>query len=1384
MRGFVGIIAAIALWFALAFGAAAQDDDKGFLTRAIQDALSGSGRTVDIVGFQGALSSTASFDRMTIADKDGVWLTLNGAELVWNRSALLRGRLEVESLTAASLDIPRLPVSEPSLPDAEAAPFALPDLPVSILIEAFGVEQISLGAPLLGESAQLSVTARAQYTEDVFDVDVQAQRTDGKAGSFALAANYERSDTILDLLLKLNEGPEGIVGRLLNLPGQPAVDMSVQGTGPLDDFSSDVVVSTDGQERLAGQITLGTQTPRRASDTPDRRVLADIGGDITALLAPRYREFFGDDVRLNVDALIEGSGAIELSAFTLKTEAADLSGKVALGADKWPTFIDIKGLIANPDGTAIQLPLSGDATTVERVRLVIDYDASNGDALNAAFNIAALSTKDVSIAATILKLGGTLQGSGGGIGQFNGDLAFDADGLAFTAQPVAEAVGQRISGNTQITHVEGQPLEITDLSLTGADYALRGDVVIESLETGFTTLIDAVLEASDISRFSALAGRELDGQTRLALKGSVTPLSGQFDLRAEGSTQDLKLGIEQADAVLAGRTQLSLTARRDETGTFLRDLILENNAIQMTAEAQLRTDDSRAVVSAKLADIGLVLPQYEGAVEVDAVATQDTRGWSIDATTSGPYGAALSAKGLATGPDAALNFTADLPDVEPFAEGITGPVKARGTLRQTPEGWQIDTDASGPYQVQAAVNGMLTPALDLSFEASVPNVQPLVPQLNGPLDARGTVQQTERGFVIDTVARGPYGAQAKVAGLATGPDMSLSFEVAVPDLRPLAPQLDGPLDARGTVRQTPDGILVDTTAAGPYGAKAEVAGLATGPNMRLNFNVSMPNVRPLAPGISGPLSASGMVRQTSAGIMVQTTAQGPYSSRGSVDGIVTGPDAAVDFNLSMPNIGSIVEKVNGPLDVTGSARKQGTAWRVTTDADGPAGTQARVSGLVNTDGTLNLDINGNAPLGLSRPFLAPRNLQGQAQFGLSINGPAALSSVTGTVQTSNATLSAPNLRVALENIAATIRLSDSRANVDLQADAVNGGQLRVGGDVTLTASLPADLQIALNDLVLIDPRLYRSSVSGALRLSGPLLGGGGQISGDVSVGETVVNVPSTGLTTFGEIPQITHIGDSSAAAATRRKAGLSGDDAGADPAANAGAGFGLNLSIAAPRQIFVRGRGLDAELGGALRLTGTTRRVISAGQFELLRGRLDILGKRFDLVEGAIQFQGDLIPYLRFVSSTTTQTGEVNVVVEGPADAPEVSFTSNPEAPQDEVLAQLLFGRNLSDISAFQALQLANAVATLAGRGGTGIISNLRDNFGLDDLDVTTTDSGATAVRVGKYLTDNVYTDVTAASDGTGEVSLNIDISPNLTGKATLGSDGNSGIGLFFEKDY
>ena len=128
MRHFLQILTASFVYLACLTPAFAQDDDKGFLTRTIQDALSGAGRTVSIDGFSGALSSAASFDRMTISDDDGIWLTLEEVVLDWNRSALLRGRLEVEQLTAGRLDVERLPVSnEVDLPDAEAKPLLRAD---------------------------------------------------------------------------------------------------------------------------------------------------------------------------------------------------------------------------------------------------------------------------------------------------------------------------------------------------------------------------------------------------------------------------------------------------------------------------------------------------------------------------------------------------------------------------------------------------------------------------------------------------------------------------------------------------------------------------------------------------------------------------------------------------------------------------------------------------------------------------------------------------------------------------------------------------------------------------------------------------------------------------------------------------------------------------------------------------------------------------------------------------------------------------------------------------------------------------------------------------------------------------------------------------------
>jgi autotransporter translocation and assembly factor TamB len=61
---------------------------------------------------------------------------------------------------------------------------------------------------------------------------------------------------------------------------------------------------------------------------------------------------------------------------------------------------------------------------------------------------------------------------------------------------------------------------------------------------------------------------------------------------------------------------------------------------------------------------------------------------------------------------------------------------------------------------------------------------------------------------------------------------------------------------------------------------------------------------------------------------------------------------------------------------------------------------------------------------------------------------------------------------------------------------------------------------------------------------------------------------------------------------------------------------------------------------------------------------------------------------------------------------------------------------------------------------------------------------GATGARVGNYLTDNIYTEVMVSSDGSGEIDLNLTLSPSLTARGNVTSKAENSLGLFFERDY
>ncbi|MEP2640183.1 DUF490 domain-containing protein, partial [Roseobacter sp.] len=926
------------LWLA-PMATLAQEDDGGFLTRTIEDLLSGAGREVNIEGFAGALSSEASFDRMTIADDDGIWLTLEDVQLNWSRLALLRGRLEVDRLSAASLTLPRLPQTEDTtqVPSAEATAFALPDLPVSININTFEVARIALGEPIIGVAADLGVQASARLDGDGAVIDLTANRVDGPQGLYLIKGSFARDTSELAIQIELDEDAGGIAGRLMALPGGPSVDLTVAGAGPLDDFTADIALATDGAPRVAGQVVLGTQPVSTEGAPPDRRIRADLGGDITALVAPQSRDFFGPDVRITVDAILAAAGGVDVQDFTLDAQSADLSGAVRLNADNWPVFVDVDGKIARADGAPVRLPGSGTDTTVQAVTLNVDYDAGAGDAFRGVFDIDQLNRDDLRFETAQMTLDGTLQGDVGTVGRFLGDIELAARGLELADPNAAQALGQDLRGKANIDYVEDSPIRITGLHLAGDDFSLAGDIVIQGLVGGFPTTLDLRVQAAELARFAALAQQPIAGAAALNVAGDITPLSSMFDLAITGTTTDLTVGVAQADAVLAGETQLMLQARRDQSGTFVEGLDLSNAALDVAGDFALRTNDSLVSARASLRDIGLVLPQYQGPVTIVAEATQDAQGWVVDLDADAPYDSALSVSGRATGP-------------------------------------QTDVD----------------------FRLSVPEVNPLVDSLKGPLAAAGRLWLTDQGYNVDVTADGPFASQVSVAGLATG------------------------------------------------------------------------------------------------------------------------PQAAITFAANLPDIGVFVPEIRGPLSIEGDAARAGTAWQLNTNAKGPAGTDATITGQVQEDGLLDLAIAGTVPLGLSEPFLAPRSLQGQARFDFNVKGAPGLDAVSGRITTDGARFAEPNLRVALTDLDTTLDLANSsmRITVDSAVDA--GGRLGVTGSLNLV-SLAADLDIALRSLGFADPKLFSTVLDGAVTVDGPLTGGA-RIAGTINVGETLVSVPSSGLTSIGTIP--------------------------------------------------------------------------------------------------------------------------------------------------------------------------------------------------------------------------------------------------------------------------
>ncbi|MDM7458541.1 MAG: DUF490 domain-containing protein, partial [Paracoccus sp. (in: a-proteobacteria)] len=833
MKGFWISVAALLFPLVLLAQTAAElseqiRDDRGFLTSLLERSLSDAGRTVVIDGFRGALSSRATFTEMRIADADGVWLTLRDGALQWNRSALLRRRIEIAELTAAQIILPRLPQGDGTQPqiEAEVPSFSLPELPVAVNIEQIRADRVELGQPVIGVPAVLRVDGTLSLEAGEGATQLSVSRLDGPRGEFVLDSAYSNQTRILRLNLGLDEAADGLLANLIDLYERPALQAQISGEGELSDFAADIRLATNGQSRITGRVAIAER--RNADGALGTGFDLRIGGDIASLLRPQDRAFFGQQAQLEASGWRAETGRIQIPTLSLQTEALRLSGSLSTNDDNAPEEVRLQILLGRDAGAPqlpVALPFADIGTTVDNGRLDLSYDADQGQGWTLQGRVGQVDRGDLMLGELLLDGAGEVVLEQGALAEVIGAMDFGTRDMAFADPGLARAIGSRLDGQARFNFTPGNVLDLHDVTVSGADFSFQSDFLVAGLSSGLNISVQSTARHDDLSRLSLLAGRDLTGQAQADLSGYYVVLNRAFDLDARISASDLTVDQAQIDRLLGGRSEIVAELRRDETGLEVEMLTVETDRLSASASGRVTSLSSDLVAQLSMPSLAEADPDFGGSLQAEA-------------RLNGPVGARrVTLSGEAT--DLRIGIAA-LDDV------LSGRTNLTAIAAEVDDGFALDSFQLSNPQLNASAEGRFADgALDAVARVTVPSMAALNADWNGRLEAEAQLSQDGPRRVIDLTGTGQNLAfgQGAAGGALTGRTL----------LRVLADEEDGVLTLRDVqvtndqLRATAQGVLGDGVT--DLTAALDIATLA-----------------PFGPGWRGALRADAVFRQANDGI--------------------------------------------------------------------------------------------------------------------------------------------------------------------------------------------------------------------------------------------------------------------------------------------------------------------------------------------------------------------------------------------------------------------------------------------------------------------------------------------------------------------------------------
>ncbi|HEY8004416.1 MAG TPA: translocation/assembly module TamB domain-containing protein, partial [Phenylobacterium sp.] len=404
-----------------------------------------------------------------------------------------------------------------------------------------------------------------------------------------------------------------------------------------------------------------------------------------------------------------------------------------------------------------------------------------------------------------------------------------------------------------------------------------------------------------------------------------------------------------------------------------------------------------------------------------------------------------------------------------------------------------------------------------------------------------------------------------------------------------------------------------------------------------------------------------------------------------------------------------------------------------------------------------------------------RSLAGKVTTQGTLGGSLADPNATGQIAVEGGRFDDGATGLALRNVALKADFAQNAVNVT-QASGVDGhgGSVSGSGRISLLREGASSFRLDLKGFRLIDNDLAIASATGSATVD-RAADGKVRLSGTLAIdrADVTTRLPTpSGVVAMDVVEK-------------NRPADL---PASLPPPNLTGDGWALDVALRAPRGVYLKGHGLDVELSLDAHVGGTTAHPDLTGSAHVVRGDYDFAGKRFEFDPTSVVYLSTRASGVRLDLTATRDdpTLTASVRIRGTAARPEISLTSTPSLPNDEVLSQVLFGRTASQLSPLEAAQLASALSALAGGGGLDVIGNLRTFAGLDRLALAGGDStsGAVSISGGKYLTDNVYLELTGGGRDGGAAQVEWRVKKSLSIVSRVGGQGDSRLAIRWRRDY